>query len=362
MPPRLTSRFSYQLFVSRLKILHHCLTLLLLISTATAHAVECKGPTDRTGLGLGVYFDQDLFVPGTNDDRDYTMGVGIEVFQDRGPLYLFRDLIDLASPLVGFDRRCGRLSESYMFGSQTFTPDDISNPAPIFDDRPYASLLYLSNKRVVADERHALGIEFLVGAIGLDISEQVQSSLHEWVRERRGSTEPRDPKGWRHQISDGGEPTVRLRIASSTLLVENDYWDLARTWDVSIGFQTNASLGLSTRLGQMSSPFWTVPYDPIGRGNFMPSLKEDELYFWAAGRVRGVAYDALLQGQFRDSEVTVDYDDMRKLVWETGVGVTKGWPGFQMTAAVNAKAGDTTLSRAPEEHVWGGLYFSWWFD
>ena len=91
-------------------------------------------------------------------------------------------------------------------------------------------------------------------------------------------------------------------------------------------------------------------------------MRRDELYLWGAARLRAVAYDALLQGQFRESEVTVDYDDMRKLVWEAGVGVTTGWSGFQLTFSINAKAGDTTLSQAPREHLWGGLYLSRHFD
>jgi len=327
-----------------------------------ATAGECVAPAGPEGLGVGVYFDQDLFVPGTNEDRDYTMGIGIEFFHERGPLYLLGDLIDIVVPVLGFDRRCGRIHESYMFGAITYTPDDIAKPDPIYDDRPYASLLYLANKKVVADDERALGVELVVGALGLDVAEQVQSTLHEWVRDSRDSVEPQDPKGWRYQISNGGEPTLRLRVAGSRLLGEGDHWDLGRSWEANLGFQTNVSFGLNARVGYKHSPFWSVPYDPINRGNFVPSLKGDELYLWGAGRVRAVGYDALLQGQFRHSEVTVDYDDMRKLVWEAGVGVTKGWPGFQATFAINAKAGDTRLPDAPDNHVWGGLYFSMWFD
>ena len=140
------------------------------------------------------------------------------------------------------------------------------------------------------------------------------------------------------------------------------HWDLAHSWDVNLGFQTNASVGLSGRAGQLSSPFWSVPYDPINRGNFVPAFGGDEWYLWAAGRVRGVAYDALLQGQFRDSLVTVGAGDMRRLVWEAGIGVSKGWSGLQLTLSVNGKAGDTELPNAPDEHYWGGIYLSWHSD
>lgn len=338
------------------------LFLTLLLLAPLARAADCVSPAGQGDVGLGVYFDQDMFVPGTNDDRDYTMGIGIEVFQDQGPLYLLRDLLTRIEPLVGLDRRCGRLYQSYLLGAVTYTPDDIGNPQPILDDRPYASLLYLANKKVVADDQRALGVELMVGALGLNIANTVQTALHGWYRGVTGASEPVDPQGWDYQISDGGEPTLRLRLADTRRLAHGRGWDLAHAWDVNLGFQTNASIGLSARAGQLSSPFWSIPYDPINRGNFVPAFGGDEFYLWAAGRLRGVVYDALLQGQFRDSAVTVAGDDVRRFVWEAGIGVTGGWSRYQLTFSVNAKAGDTRLSDAPDEHFWGGLYLSRRFE
>lgn len=313
-------------------------------------------------IGVALYADQDLFVPATNADRDYTMGLGVEVFEDRGPLYLFGDLLDLVEPILPIDRRCGRVYRSFLFGSVNYTPDDIGNPAPIHDDRPYASLLYLANKQVVGDEHGVLGVELAVGVLGLDLARQVQTGLHSAWRGVTGGTEPVEPRGWQHQISDGGEPTARLRVVGASLMHHTDTWDAAWGWEANLGFQTNAALGLSARAGRRDSVFWSVPYDPINRGAFVPALGGDEFYLWSAARLRAVAYDATLQGQFRHSPVTVDRDDMRSLVWEAGVGVTRGWSGVQLTFAVNAKAGDTRLARAPDEHVWGGLYLSWAVD
>lgn len=331
---------------------------LMALMAQMAAADSCLTDAGGSGMGIGVYFDQDMFVPGANDDRDYTMGIGLEVFQDQGPLYLMGDLLKRLDPLVGFDRRCGRVYRSFLVGAVTYTPDDIGDPEPIFDDRPYASLIYLANKQVVADDGRALGVELMVGALGLNIANQVQTHLHRWYRDVSGASEPVDPEGWEHQISDGGEPTLRLRLSDSRRFAHGDHWDLAHSWDLNLGFQTNAGIGLSGRVGDLNSPFWSTPYDPINRGNFVPAMKGDELYVWAAGRLRGVAYDALLQGQFRSSEVTVDRDDMRRLVWEAGVGITRGWSGFQLTFSINAKAGDTRLDEAPDEHFWGGLYIS----
>lgn len=331
---------------------------LLLCCPALAADNGCVAIKASERLGVGLYFDQDMFVPATNKDRDYTMGLGIEFFGDDGPLYLLGDLLDRFDALSGLDRRCGRIYQSYLLGAQAFTPDDIGNDQPILDDRPYASLIYLSNKKVVADDRRALGLELTVGLLGLSVAEQVQTALHGWVRDRRGSDEPVDPAGWRYQVSNGGEPTLRLRLADSQRFAGGDNWDLAHGWDLNLGFQTNAGIGLSGRTGRLRSPFWSVPFDPINRGNFVPVANGDELYGWAAGRVRAVAYDALLQGQFRDSTVTVPSDQVRRLIWEFGAGITGSVSGYQITLSVNAKAGDTHLAGAPDNHVWGGLYLS----
>jgi len=340
---------------------HRLLFSWLILAVAAGPAPACLLSTHE-GTGIGVYFDQDMFVPATNRDRDYTMGIGVEVFQQQGPLYLLGDLLTRFDALTGFDRRCGRVYRSYLLGAVNYTPDDIGNPAPIYDDRPYASLLYLANKKVIADDRRALGVEFMAGFLGLDVARQVQTALHRWYRDVTGRSEPVDPQGWDHQISAGGEPTLRLRVADSRRFAQGPGWDLAHGWEANLGFQTNAALGMSGRFGRLNSPFWSLPYDPINRGNFVPALRGDELYLWGAARLRAVAYDALLQGQFRDSEVTVAADDMRRLVWEAGVGVTKSWSGFQLTLAVSAKAGDTHLAKAPDEHVWGGVYLNYGFD
>lgn len=336
------------------------LVALAILATAIGHADTIAAPGDN---GVALYLDQDLFVPLTNQDRDYTMGIGVEVSEDYGPLYLMGDLVQDIGRLTGLDRATGRVYRSYLLGSLNYTPDDIGNPAPIFNDRPYASLLYLANKRVVADGHRALGVEMLIGMLGLDLAPELQRALHRKWRSWSGSTKPVDPAGWDHQISSGGEPVVRLRLADAHLLQsgagEYGDWDLAGSWDASVGFQTNASVGLSARAGRLASDAWSLPYDPINRGNFVPTGGGDEWYLWTTARLRAVAYDALLQGQFRHSDVTVDSDDIRRMVWEGGVGVTRGWSALQLTLAVNAKAGDTHLSQAPARHVWGGMYLNW---
>lgn len=309
--------------------------------------------------GVALYFDQDLFTLGLNQDRDYTTGIAVEFFSQHDGIYPLDRMLRWVGGELGLHAEDAVFERSFILGSVTYTPDDLSASVPIYDDRPYASLVYLGNKRVFADDDSALGIDMQVGILGSGISREVQQALHETWRELSGNNEPVDPKGWDHQISDGGEPTVGLRVSyAEKLSPPGKPWDLAGTASISLGYQTNASVGLSARAGRISSKVWTLPYDPINRGNFLPSLSGDEWYLWAAYRARLVVYDALLQGQFRDSDVTFNNSELHHVVHDAGVGLTLTYRPVQVTFAINGKSSELKVGDADRNHVWGGVYVS----
>jgi hypothetical protein len=106
----------------------------------------------------------------------------------------------------------------------------------------------------------------------------------------------------------------------------------------------------------IASPFWSLPYDPINRGHFVPAFGGDEAYLWVAVRGRVVGYDALLQGQFRDSVLTYDASRIRRLVLDAGSGLTASWQGWQLTVSANLKTSELDTGVADRTHWWGGLY------
>ncbi|MDT8405419.1 lipid A deacylase LpxR family protein [Sulfuriflexus sp.] len=334
--------------------------LLCLFGTGTLCLViplmagEARPQHDR---GVGLYFDQDLLTAGFNQDRDYTTGVAAEFFWQEDGLYL------LDRPVKWLGHRFGLLAEdayferSFILGSVNFTPDDLSASRPQFDDRPYASLIYLGNKRVYTDDISALALEMRIGVLGTSVAREIQQALHASWRDVTDDREPVDPKGWQHQISNGGEPTLGFRVAYAERLAgAKGRWDLTGTTSTSLGYQTNASVGLSLRAGDIASPVWSLPYDPINRGSFLPSLAGNEWYLWAAYRARVVAYDVLLQGQFRDSAVTFNSDQLRHVVHDAGVGVTLSIEPMQVTFAINGKTSELNVLKADRSHLWGGMY------
>jgi len=308
--------------------------------------------------GVGLYIDQDLVVPLFNEDRDYTMGIAAEFFwpDKKAGLYPLDGYLRQIGQWLGLHKEQDKIVRSFMLGSITYTPDDLANPEPIYNDRPYASLLYLSNKHIRANRTNAVGLDFQLGLLGTPISGQIQTTLHRFWRETTGSSTPVKPEGWEHQISQGGELTMRIRFNNSQLLFEDrSTWDIAGSGGVALGYQTNVSLGIAARLGKLASPSWTLPFDPVNRGNFLPSLVGSEWYGWAAYRLRLVGYDALLQGQFRDSDVTFTWDEIEHVLHEGGIGFTFTYRPLQFTLAINGKSPELKNGLDHRNHVWGGI-------
>lgn len=332
--------------------------LYIIILVNLFHSVSHAEETNLDkGSGIGIYIDQDLLVPLTNEDRDYTMGVAIEFFwaKEKG-LYPLDGLVKKAGEWLGIKDTGNDIVYSFMLGSLAYTPDDLSDTKPIYDDRPYSSLIYLSNKRVRADEKNALAAEVLIGLLGTNISRDAQSAFHRFYRQVAGTKEPVEPRGWSHQISDGIELTMRLRLTNSRLLYSSPgSFDISSTTGLSLGFQTNANFGLAFRLGNIKSRFWSLPFDPVTRGNFLPSKPKSEWYFWTAARAHLVGYDALLQGQFKPSTVRYSADEIERLVYDGAIGLTLGFDESQFSISANAKTSD--LKNTSRLQVWGSINY-----
>lgn len=318
---------------------------------------------EKSDRGIGFYLDQDMLLPLFNEDRDYTMGLALEFFWAKEDgLYPLDGLVQKTGKWLGLKDLHNDFVYSFMVGTVVFTPDDLGEPSPIFDDRPYSSLIYLSNKRVRADDEKAVGVEVLVGILGTNIANEVQTALHTWYRGIGDTDEPVNPEGWEHQISDGGELTMRFRLSSSELLKQSskpEKWDVATSWGLSLGYQTNANVGIAIRGGNIKSHFWSLPFDPINRDNFLPSSPQSEWYAWSAFRAHLVVYDVLLQGQFRDSDVTFSSDDIERIVFDGAIGLTKGFEESQVTFSVNMKSPELKISN--RNHAWAGISYLYHF-
>lgn len=309
-------------------MLRCALAVLLFLSISSVFAGQYGSELYNSGWRFNV--DNDLLT-GQSTDRDYTGGLAVTLSGKRSQEYP----VSIDSWRAGIDKlvRFSHLYQSsdYMsfhsqqYGMTLFTPDDIESTTPVYDDRPYASLFFMSNTEfsvVPAKDRAYVSI-LSIGFLGLDLAEYVQKGLH-------GITDSDVPNGWQYQVSSGGEPTAMLTYGVQNNIYAASQQQLKLEYEANLGFITDVNAGLSWRWGRINSPWWAFnPYQSKYMQQSTPVFSsskaehKDEFYLWAGARLNLRIYNALLQGQFRHSEVTVSSEDMERLVAEYWFGVTR---------------------------------------
>lgn len=256
---------------------------------------------------------------------------------------------------------------------QVYTPDRIDTSEVQADDRPYASLVALTVSRTsvggAAFDR-AWSSEFAVGMLGLDAPGDIQRLLHRTRRWMTGNLVPVDPLGWRNQISAGGEPTALYRTGYQRQLAGDGayvrkHWQVVGALEGSVGYHTTAAASVSARLGAFSSEFWEFPRGiasvAAGHSAAPAAARRWDLYAFGLLRPRVVAYNAILQGQFRHSAHTVK---PRHLLgeWEGGVGGSLPVGPYQLQVVIQLAQGRTADFVGPKAraYTWGtvGLFAS----
>src|SRR5688572_23143184 len=304
-----------------------------------------------------VQIDNDLFA-GDNKDRDYTGGMSITISGERA-----RDGLLSLDPLL---RRLDNLSDdnqeadvyyARQIGLLAFTPGNTLVAEVQPDDRPYASLLFLSNGRVRvdADDRGAWTSSLTIGVLGLSVSESLHSAVHELVGSER-------PRGYDHQISAGGEPTARYTLARQNLWIADPSGlvDVKTTVQGSVGFLTETSASISLRAGRFNSPWWGFAPEltdymaaPVPSESYRGGR---ELYVFAGARVKARAYNAFLQGQFRHSDVRYAGDEIEPLLAEAWIGVvTQLLDQTQLSYALHYQTAELRDGPASRDALWGAV-------
>ncbi|HKU16564.1 MAG TPA: lipid A deacylase LpxR family protein [Steroidobacteraceae bacterium] len=312
---------------------------------------------ERETSGVRVHIDNDLFAA-RNLDRDYTGGVALTLSGTAA-----RDgLLSLDPVLSRIDQlfsssEPAAVRHARQIGLIAFTPSDILTGEAQQTDRPYASLLFASNGRVrvEANDRRAWSSSLTVGVLGLHLTE----TLHDLVHEAVGSDAP---QGYDHQISAGGEPTARYMLARHDLVYADPTGriDVKTTLAGSVGFLTETSAAISMRIGRFDTPWWSFApelADYIAAPTPVESLGvQREVYFFAGARVTARAYNAFLQGQFRESDVRYSYDEIEPIVAQAWIGVmTQLFPNTELSYALHYQTAELRDGKAARDAFWGGV-------
>lgn len=310
--------------------------------------------------GVRVQIDNDLFAGGQRD-RDYTGGFAVAFSgTDARDRYLSLDPVLAAIDAATSPVDAAQTRHARQIGLMVFTPRDVLSEAPIHNDRPYASLLFSTNSRVRVepDDRSAWTSSLTVGVLGLPLTERLHSAVHEVV----GSE---SPQGYDHQISAGGEPTARYTLARHYLLVAHptSRLDVKATLQGSIGYLTETSGAITLRFGSFDTPWWSFApelTDYIAAPMPIEAQRaQRELYMFAGVRVKARAYNAFLQGQFRDSEVRYSFGEIEPIVAEAWLGfATQLFANTQVSYTLNYQTAELREGPANRAALWGAVQLS----
>lgn len=335
---------------------------------------------ERLFAGVGLVHDNDNLPHPGNTLRDDNYSAAYEL-RVNGRIV---ETLGLAAPLKGLDWLTGanrvhtrgqRRFHSAQAIGVIYTPDRIASSEVQADDRPYASLMAVTVTRTTVlgaalDREWSTALS--LGLLGLELPGEAQRLLHRTRRWMTGKAVPPDPLGWDNQISAGGEPTAlyragyRRRIAGDGGAGRRKHWEILGGLAGEAGYVVSASAEVAARVGAFSSEFWEFPRGIGGAavGQQAPVAEGQrrwDLVLFAVVRPRAVAYDALLQGQFRRSVFTVPARH-GLIEWEGGIGGSIPMGTHQLQIVVQLAQGRTADYIGPKAsaYTWGtvGLFFT----
>jgi len=353
--------------ISRLELL---VAPLLLAASLLAHAQEVENKTEFAPAAIGesgvaIHLDNDLF-SGTDNDSDYSFGITLTIGSPTpgrltAPLDWVRQSIASRLP----DREAAAVSRATQFGIIAMTPEDLKPAHALPEDRPYASLVFLTSSELrigTAGERSRF-TSLTVGVLGTGAADALQSGVHQV----QGGIEP---NGWSHQISEGGEPTARFAQAEQWLLGDTatrtrGLRQTKLTLAASAGYLNEASAAVSIRWGRIATPWWSFNPElgdyspaPVAPLNGLSFGGSPEVYGFVGARVKARVYNALLQGQFRHSDVRVASEDLERFQVEAWAGVTSAFSDWSLSYTVHIASSE--ISRGPVDRtlVWANMSFA----
>lgn len=321
-----------------------------------------EAPLSSWALAL----DNDVLAPG-HRDQDYTYGFNFTYTGSNAKdVWLSLDKpLGAVDRLVGADNLSGQkiVNHSFEFGLFGFTPEDIKVPEANPDDRPYASLVYLSSGREQIDivNQVAWKTTLTVGLLGTGLAGNIQNGVHDVISGN-------EARGWDHEISDGGEITARYAIARQKYLgTLFDNMEVKSTLQASVGYLTEASWSLSIRDGKYHTPWSSFNPELASYGEkstYTTSARPiNEHYFWAGVAIKARAYNAFLQGQFRHSDVTYNHSELNPILVEAWVGYTFAFAeGYRVSYVLRGHSSEIKDGAGDRNLVWGGLILAKTFD
>ncbi len=345
--------------------------MLLFFTSGFIFSTQDVDADERDVPGWYFYMDNDLFIT-PNQDRDYTAGLSI-VYTGIGSATHFLSIDAVLGAIdswPGLNNGSDFGLHSFEFGIAGFTPEQTERRFALQNDRPYASLVYIANNRqyVNLQSKSSVISTLSVGVLGLNTAGNLQNAVHKIVNLD-------DAVGWQNQISNDGELTFRYGLSKQTMRwydhsSTEDKYEIKTAIRGSIGYITDVTWSISGRWGNIRSPWWAFnpqtseytekssPALPTSR-SASGSTTDSELYYWSGLSVHLRAYNVFLQGQYKDSVVTYDSNELNHVILEAWFGVTaEVFNGMRVSYLVRVQTSEIRRGEGSRNPLWGGLIVS----
>ncbi|NRB39010.1 MAG: lipid A deacylase LpxR family protein [Pseudomonadales bacterium] len=331
----------------------------------------CNTPAENKAeshdaISFSLYMDNDTFA-GSRDDGDYTGGLAL-AFSGKNAAqswFCIRALLSLLDFSLNFAGSATKQSQGHgcELGLALFTPSDIKVSTPIVDDRPYASLLYLSNTQQVlsADASYSWLASLSIGILGLDAAGNFQNAIHKAI-------DANEAKGWEHQISAGGEPTMQYSLTLQQYHhTAISYLQISTAAGINIGYISDAVIGINMRMGNIqSAPYnFNVYTNSYGNKSKLSLLKNhvfNEFYFLAGANIKARAYNVFLQGQFKSSTIRYSHDEVEPIILEIWAGTGLEFnTGIEVSYIIRYQSSEVKVGLANRKLFYGELMIGYHF-
>ena len=303
--------------------------------------------------------DNDLFTP-FGSDKDYTAGFAVGFKADSSnPFFGTLQTTIAEKELKLLNIHPDKRHDAWELGSYGFTPEDIEQQHIDKTDRPYANIIYLASSRVYRanHSEHTITSTLTLGVLGSNLFPELQNTVHQSLGGDRASA-------WDSQIADGGELTARYQLGYHIPLSLGDTPRQAKlSYFGSIGYLSEAGIALSSRRGQISSPDhrFNPALTSYGETSSLNSEGSggEEHYIWGGIGLKARAYNAFLQGQFRDSPHTLGGSDLRPFIIDAWAGYTFSLTQHtKLSYVLRGQTSEIKHGTGDRQLAWGGLILS----
>lgn len=311
-------------------------------------------------------FDNDIFASdGNNDDQNYTYGLIWSWNHDKAIRHAMHT-DTLQKKLIGYDST--RNMYGFQAGIVNFTPDELSNSGIEFQDRPYASLVFVHSdvfRTTKSDDgsfKSSLGVGVTYGVAGLNIGRALQSGLHAAIRKISNDDRPVKPMGWDHQVSDGGEFTGKIDVSYHYRIRPiNKRLDTVLFSQASLGYYSMARVGGVVKYGDIlikNTPAHSVTQlgNPVSAGTELVSESWKERFVFIGVNQVYMGFNMFLQCGFRSSDFCLENDQLEPSFYEWSAGYKWGDDDSSWKISFHGREAEHRLEKR-RHHKWAGITY-----